>query len=50
MLQYSYLENPLPDREAWQATVYRVRKSQTPPKNPVRIDARLFLPVAALPQ
>ena len=42
MLQYSCLENPLPDREAWQATVYRVRKSQTLPKNPVRIDARLF--------
>ena len=38
------LETPLPDpnREAWQATVYRVRKSQTLPKNPVRIDARLF--------
>ena len=42
MLQHSCLENPLPDREAWQATVYRVRKSQTLPKNPVRIDARLF--------
>ena len=28
MIQYSYLENP-PDREAWQATVYRVTKSRT---------------------
>ena len=26
--QYSCLENPM-DREAWQATVYRVAKSQT---------------------
>ena len=26
--QYSYLENPM-DREAWQATVYGVAKSQT---------------------
>ena len=26
--QYSYLENPM-DRGAWQATVYRVAKSQT---------------------
>ena len=33
-LQYSCLENPLPDREAWQATVYRVAKSQTQPKRP----------------
>ena len=28
-LQYSCLENPLSDREAWQATVYRVAKSRT---------------------
>ena len=28
-LQYSCLETPLPDREAWQATVYRVEKSRT---------------------
>ena len=28
-LQYSCLENPLSDRETWQATVYRVAKSQT---------------------
>ena len=28
-LQYSCLENPLSDREAWQATVYRVAKSET---------------------
>ena len=27
--QYSCLENPLPDRQAWQAAVYRVTKSQT---------------------
>ena len=27
-LQYSYLENPM-DRGAWQATVYKVAKSQT---------------------
>ena len=27
-LQYSCLENPM-DREAWQATVHRVAKSQT---------------------
>ena len=29
MLQYACLENTLPDRETWQATVYRVAKSQT---------------------
>ena len=28
------LENPLPDREAWQATVYRVTKSGTLTKRP----------------
>ena len=33
-LQYSCLENPLSDREAWQATVYRVAKSQTGPTRP----------------
>ena len=33
MLQYSCLENnPLPDRGAWKATVYRVTKSRTRPK------------------
>ena len=31
-LQYSCLENPM-DREAWQATVYGVAKSQTRPSN-----------------
>ena len=41
-LQYSGLENPLSDREAWQATVYRVAKSWTGPKGPARIDARIF--------
>ena len=34
MLQYSCLENPLSDREAWQATVYRVARSWTLPKQP----------------
>ena len=29
MLQYSCLENPLSEREAWQATVYRVTESWT---------------------
>ena len=33
-LQNSCLENPLPDREAWQAAVYRVAKSWTRPKRP----------------
>ena len=28
-LQYSCLEKPLPDRKAWQATVYRVARSLT---------------------
>ena len=28
-LQYSCLKNPVSDREAWQATVYRIAKSQT---------------------
>ena len=31
-LQYSCLEDSLPDREAWQATVYRVTKSLSGPK------------------
>ena len=34
MLQYSCLENPLSDREAWQDTVYRVAKSRTGQKRP----------------
>ena len=34
MLQYSCLETPLPDREAWQAAVYRGTKSRTEPKRP----------------
>ena len=33
-LQYSCLESPLPDRETWQATVYRVARSRTLPKRP----------------
>ena len=41
---------PLPDREAWQATVHRVAMSRTLPKRPCAcMDTRLFLPVAALP-
>ena len=52
------LENP-PDKEAWQATVHTVLKSWTRLKWPwsdpdghwsTWIDARLFLPVASLPQ
>ena len=31
-LQYSCLEDPLSDREVWQAIVYRVAKSWTRPK------------------
>ena len=31
-LQYSFLENPI-DREAWQATVHEVTKSQKQPSN-----------------
>ena len=31
-IQYSCLGNPM-DREAWQATVHRVTKSQTPLSN-----------------
>ena len=34
MLQYSCLENPFSDREAWPATVYRVAKSWPPLKRP----------------
>ena len=41
MLQHSCLENPIPDRGAWQATVYRVTKSQT--LLTVCLDARLLL-------
>ena len=40
---------PLPDREAWQATGHRVAKSRTLPKTQ-HVGARLFLPVAVLPQ
>ena len=43
---------PLPDRETWQATVYRVAKSWTRLKWPCihRHKTFFFLPVAALPQ
>ena len=33
-LQYSCLENPISDGEAWQGTVYRVAKSRTGLKQP----------------
>ena len=56
-LQYSCLETPLPDREAWQATVYRVEKSRTGLKWPCVHKHKtffffffLFLAVATLPQ
>ena len=49
--QYSCLENPLSDREAWPATVYWVAKSQTLPEQPYKHRSKTFvLPVAALPQ
>ena len=35
-------KTPLPDREAWQATVYRVAKCQTLLSHPAHIDERLF--------
>ena len=40
---------PLPDREARKATVYKVAMSGTLPKTQ-HVGARLFLPVAVLPQ
>ena len=49
-LQDSCLEKP-PNREAWQATVYRVTNNQTLPKQPwVHRHKICFLPVAILPQ
>ena len=42
-LQYSCLENPFSDREAWQATVYRVTKSQTLLKRPYAHRRKTFL-------
>ena len=41
MLQYSCLEDSFSDREAWQATLYRVAKSQDQ-SDPERINTRLF--------
>ena len=35
-------EPPLPDREAWQATVYRVTKSLTRPKQPCMHRRNIF--------
>ena len=53
-LQYSCLENPLSDREAWKATVYKVIKSWTLPKQPSVHRHKTFppppAPLAALPQ
>ena len=48
-LQYCCLEKP-PDKEAWQATVYRVSKSWARPKWPCTHRCKIFLPVAALRQ
>jgi len=42
--------NFLPAREAWQATVYRVTRSQTLPKWPCVHRHKTFWPAAALPQ
>jgi len=50
MLQYSCLENPLSDRESWQATVYRVAKNWTRPKWLCMHIYKTFLPVAVQPQ
>ena len=41
---------PLPDREAWQATVYRVTNCQTLQKQPCVQRHKTFLSVAALTQ
>ena len=49
MLQYSFLEKT-PDREAWQATAYRVAKSWARPKWPCVHRCKIFLPGAPLPQ
>ena len=56
-LQILASRTPLPDREAWQVTVYKVRlcrhmsaKSQTRPKQPCTHRCKTFLPVAVLPQ
>ena len=43
-------ESPLPAREAWQATVYKVTESQTGLKRPGAHRRKTFLPVAPLPQ
>ena len=49
MVQYSCLENPFSDREAWKAIVYRVAESDTIEAT-LHALTGLFLPVAALPQ
>ena len=42
-LQYSCLENPLSDREAWQATVYKeLQRVGQARSDPVHINTRLF--------
>ena len=43
-------ENPLSDRDDWQATVYRVAKSRTLPKGLCTHRCKTFWPVATLPQ
>ena len=54
MLQYSWLEKPLSDRAAWQATAHRVTWSRTQLKRPGKHKHKtfffFFLPVAARPQ
>ena len=42
-VQHSCLENSLSDREALQATVYRVAKTQTEPKRPCTHKHKFFL-------
>ena len=45
-----FLPGEPPNREAWQAIVYKVTKSRTWPKWPCMHRHKTFLPVAALPQ
>ena len=49
-LQYSFSERPIPEREAWQATVYRVTKSPTQLKLPCTHRRKTFLSGVAVPQ
>ena len=45
-----FLPGEPPDREAWQATVYRLQSVGHYRSDPACIDSRHFLPEAALPQ